>query len=160
MLPTCAVLFCVFLWNLFNWLPQRKKTHWTLEVRPAGSLLTRTERDFYSLLQPLLPQGTHLCMKVRLIDVVRPARRWDPTCKNKLIQKHVNFVLLEGGTLRPILVIELDDKSHEGSQRAKADRLKDEALRQSGIPFERVEVSGTYDLENLQRRIQESLVAA
>ena len=77
-------------------------------------------------------------------------------------QKHVDFVLCEPRTTRPLLVIELDDASHNSSDRRRAaDAAKDHACRTAGIPMLRVRAvgggGGGHDTQALARSMAERM---
>jgi very-short-patch-repair endonuclease len=68
---------------------------------------------------------------------------------------HVDFVLCEPRTTRPVLVVELDDRRHRQPGRARLDAWKDTALSAAGVPVLRVEARGAYDAGELARQIED-----
>ena len=58
---------------------------------------------------------------------------------------HIDFVLCEPTTTRPLLAIELDDRSHRSARSIERDRFKDEVLATGGVPVYRVPASQAYD---------------
>ena len=57
---------------------------------------------------------------------------------------HVDYALLNEDTQEIILVIELDDNSHETEKAKKRDIIKDNALKESKIEFIRIPDSKKY----------------
>ena len=51
---------------------------------------------------------------------------------------HCDFVLADARTLEPLLVIELDDKSHWQTDAQECDKFKDAVLDVAGVPLLRV----------------------
>jgi len=84
--------------------------------------------------------------KVRLADVVTcrmsPGRH-GPFAS--ISQKHLDFVLCDPKTLRIILAIELDDRSHDAEDRQKRDRFVDEVLDRAGVTLIRFQARARYD---------------
>ncbi len=87
-----------------------------------------------------LPPGCHLCPQVRLADLLAVTAR-DPRARtvalNRIASKSVDFVVVDVASGNPLLVVELDDRSHDRSDRCARDVLVDAALRVAGIPIVR-----------------------
>lgn len=114
------------------------------EILSKGQLLSRAEMNFFQALEEANEGRFKICLKVRAADLFRPIK--SKALLNTVSQKHADFVLCDWLTMTPVLVIELDDKSH-ASQRAKiADEVKDNALRQAGIKLLRIQAQRSYDL--------------
>ena len=97
-----------------------------------------------------------LLAHVRLADVVTP----EPFSRGGLAvvsQKHVDFLLCEPVTTRPLLVIELDGASHGSERQRDRDAAKDAACRSAGVPMLRVAVAGAYKPEALAQAMAERL---
>lgn len=67
--------------------------------------------------------------------------------------KCVDFVIVDHSTMQPLLVVELDDKSHERVERQERDRFVDEVLDSVGLPILHWPVEGWYNLTELSRAI-------
>jgi very-short-patch-repair endonuclease len=124
--------------------------------------LSKSERDFWQSLYHAVRGKYRIFCKVRLADIAIPRhsgreeRRWF----NKIGRYHVDFVICEPKTTAPLLVIELDDRSHRSARRRERDAFKDAVLAAAGIPLYRVRVQGTYDSSELRRQIQRLIVGA
>jgi hypothetical protein len=122
-------------------------------------LLTRAERAFFEVLVRAVPSSLHVFAKVRLADLVWIPRR-DPHRRghlNRVLQKHIDFVLCERGKVAPVLAIELDDSSHQWPGRIELDEFVSEALRAAGLPLVRVPARRSYSLKEIEQMISESL---
>jgi very-short-patch-repair endonuclease len=119
--------------------------------------LTPAETVFYRCLVELYGTVAVVCPKVRLGDLIQPRRDLDSkrfwSAFNRVLAKHVDFVLLRPEDLTVIGVIELDDRSHERQDRADRDQFVDEALRQGGIPICRIKNRRQYDLNALCQQL-------
>ncbi|WP_145358661.1 DUF2726 domain-containing protein [Alienimonas californiensis] len=115
--------------------------------RRVAFLLSPAERRFYSVLNDAKGEGQTVFSKVRLADLVEVPRENSNyiTYFRKVSQKHVDFVICEDRTMRPLAVVELDDRSHRTAKARKADAVKDEALTAAGIPIVRIRAAMQYD---------------
>ena len=87
-----------------------------------------------------LPPSLHICPQVRLADLVsvRPAEAAQHRAAlNRVASKSVDFVVIDTAG-RTLLVVELDDRTHNRADRRERDRLVDAVLGQGGIPVRRV----------------------
>jgi Protein of unknown function (DUF2726) len=104
-----------------------------------GPLLTAPERAMLRLLRLELPHH-EIFANVRLTDVIdihRKHRGFERRRRfMKISQYHLGFVVCDA-QMNVVAAIELDDASHDTSQRARRDRLKDECLAAAGIPLKR-----------------------
>jgi very-short-patch-repair endonuclease len=66
------------------------------------------------------------------------------TYRNKIDRKHADFVLCAPDDLAPLLVIELDDSSHDRLERRERDFFVDAALDVAGLPILRVPAQHAY----------------
>ena len=103
-------------------------------------LLTAWELAALGEMRRELPGYFHICPQVRLADLMN-VQASDPsvrqTALNKVTSKSVDFVVVDTAG-RALLVVELDDRSHDREDRRDRDRLVDAVLGQCGIPIRRV----------------------
>ncbi len=118
-------------------------------------LFSPAETNFYRVLESVMDQeNQRLIAKVRLADVIYVKSAAKKLAEsNKIRSKHVDYVLLDRETMAPVLVIELDDKSHNRADRQARDRFVDAALASAGLPILRVKVSQSYDTAALREQI-------
>ncbi len=76
-------------------------------------------------------------------------QRW----RNKVGQKSVDFVVCEAGTLRPLVVIELDEPSHAKPERQTRDEDVEAILGAAKLPLLHVLTSRNYDTRELEAAI-------
>jgi hypothetical protein len=120
------------------------------------SVLTFRERILHSALRKALGNEYAILMKVRMGDFIylsnEPQDR--KSFVNQVICKHVDFLLCGKLRLQPLLVIELDDSSHNAPDRIERDRIKNDILDAVGLPYLRIELQKTYDPAQLQTQIK------
>lgn len=97
-------------------------------------LLTKNEWYEYRKLRQLAEsKGLQICPKVRLLDLIEP-RRGDPKYKTlfyKIQAKHVDFVICDQN-LYVKAILELDDNSHNQTNRKERDEFVDLILKDVG----------------------------
>lgn len=99
-------------------------------------VLTKREYDFYKKLKPLADEcGLNIYTKVRLADLIEPKPKSENPlwmeCFNKIKAKHIDFALADDDT-NIIVLIELDDSSHERPDRIERDDFVNAVLKNTG----------------------------
>lgn len=132
-----------------------------LPYRRAQGILTKGERAAWIPLSIAIEGRFQLFCKVRLADVVEcpPVRPGQPHWFKRIRGYHVDFVVCELGSTAPLLVIELDDRSHLSSRSIERDRHKDEVLRAAGVPILRIRAQQAYSPDELLKQITKLIVA-
>jgi very-short-patch-repair endonuclease len=129
----------------------------SLPYRRVESLLSATERSFYEALLPAVGDDWRIFMKVRLLDLIHVPRGTAEARRhrNRVMSKHVDFVLCAPDTLAPMLVIELDDATHDRPDRQARDAFVDRALETAGLPILHIRVQRRYAADDLSVRINQ-----
>jgi hypothetical protein len=124
------------------------------QYRAAGPVLTAAELRFFHALNASIDPSHYVLAKVRLIDLIEPlpglpapARK---AAKNRVIQKHVDFVICDRESMRPIAALELNDKSHDRPDRKQRDNFMTAAFSDAGVPLHFVPVRRTYEPDQLR----------
>ena len=135
--------------------------YWRWSRRPPPSyvradFLTATEREFYAvLIEAVEERELQLISKVRLADLVVPNPELAPDDRlrafNRVRSKHVDFVVCRD--MEPLLVIELDDPSHQRPDRIERDEFVDDALEQCNLPILHIPTAKSYDAKTLGKQI-------
>ncbi len=131
--------------------------HSALSYRTVPSLLTPTEAHFYQTLCTAVGPLAVIQCKVRLADLLI-APRHDLTAFRRVSQKHVDFVLCERGSLKPLIAVELDDRSHEREDRRRRDQFVDAVYASAGLPLVHVQVQSVYNAAELLAQLQPFLI--
>ena len=117
-----------------------------LPYRARGKLVTKSELRFYKSLYKAVQDDFEIFAMVRIADLLQVEkgtpnyRKW----LNKILAKHVDFVLCDPGSLEPRICIELDDRSHQRPDRIERDAFVDHAFESAGLPLLRIEVQKSY----------------
>ena len=121
-----------------------------LPYRTRDDFLSPAELSFFHVLMSLIWKKAVICPKVRLADVFFVARP-DRNLRyyNRIIQKHIDFLVCEPRTMRPVVGIELDDRSHKRADRQRRDRFVEEVFKAAGLPLVRISVQQSYTRSEL-----------
>jgi hypothetical protein len=121
--------------------------------------LTPTELDFFKALEQAVGGRWYIFPKVRIGDLLSVA---DGTQNAlgwfaRVSQKHVDFILADRKSVKPILVIELDDSSHQRPDRIERDEFVDSAFNAAGLGMLRIPAAMEYDANEVARRLKSAL---
>lgn len=120
------------------------------------------EKNFYELLRTALKNKYEIFSKVRMLDILKIKTKGKNyfIAKNKIAQKHIDFILCEPNTFEVLLAIELDGKMHNTTKQKEKDNAKDALLKRAGIPILRISTKHAYSVPELKRKIENSLSPA
>ena len=128
--------------------------------RKTDELLSPAERSFFGVLRQAVDSDLYIFAKVRLADLL-----WLPKDTkgrqaqlNRILSKHIDFVLCDASTTSPRLLVELDDSSHRKASRERRDAFVDEAVRAASLPILRVPAKRSYAPEQLRQLISPLLL--
>jgi len=116
------------------------------------TLLSDGEKAFYDVLSRAIEPDLKILVKVSLIDLIEIPKGTEKyqTWKNKVIQKHVDFVICKPIDLKVIAAIELDDKSHLSKKQIDRDIVKDKVFMAIKTPLIRIKAKSNYDKNELR----------
>jgi hypothetical protein len=137
-----------------NWLKSR---HASFSYKRQPALFSPAERSFLEVLEQVLGSEYRVFGKVRIADLIKPENgAGRHTALNRIVGKHVDFVVCNATDLSIIGVIELDDKSHNQDSRRRRDAFVDRAFASAGIPITRFPARAAYSLSASRESIQRS----
>jgi hypothetical protein len=114
--------------------------------------LSPAELSFFEVMHNAIDRRAVLCTKVALSDLFW-VKRDDPSryriYTNRIDRKHVDFLLCEPATMRPLAGIELDDKSHQREDRQERDAFVDQVFRAAGLPLVHIPAKRGYVVQEL-----------
>ncbi len=152
-----GVVAAVVLLVVFLLRPEKPK-----EILPyvPQPVLTNAELNFYRTLVQCIPRRATLLCKVRLADFLKVEDHDGSYLRyfGKISQKHADFLLVDGETTEPLLVIELDDSTHRRNQRTiESDAFKDRGYAAAGLPILRVKAARSYRRDEIATEIREAM---
>lgn len=109
--------------------------------------ISPAELNFLGVLRTVVDGHATLCTKVNLGDLF--CVKTDDQSRfriytNKIDRKHVDFLLCDAATMRPLVGIELDDKSHNRDDRRARDEFVDQVFKAAGLPLIHVPAKRAY----------------
>ena len=130
----------------------------SLPYRLRDDFLSPAEMTFYRALCSATGNRFVVCPKVNLGDLFFVARpNENQSYRNRIDRKHLDFLLCDPMTIRPVLGIELDDSSHKRASRQERDQLVDDVFKAAGLPLGHVRVHASYDVADLSRWLSQYL---
>jgi hypothetical protein len=126
------------------------------EIR--DDFLSPAELAFYRILAGTVQGRFTICPKVRLADIFYVSRPHENVAaRNRIQQKHVDFLLCDPTTLRPRLAIELDDASHQRPDRRDRDLFVDDVFQAAQLPILHIPAARSYSPVALSQQIHSVL---
>lgn len=114
------------------------------------------ELNFFFNLKSAVGDSAQIFSKVNLRDLFS-AKTNDNGKKrsytNRIDRKHVDFLLCDPKTLKPILGIELDDKSHQRADRQERDDFVNHVFEAANLPLMHLSVQKGYSQNELKSKI-------
>ena len=116
------------------------------------SLLTANELNFFKALITAVDSKLYISPKVRMIDFVSVIKGSDEyaTHRNKIISKHIDFLLCNNDTMAPVCAVELDDRSHKSEKVQERDALVNQIYEAVNLPIVRIQSQRIYSDENIR----------
>ena len=123
-----------------------------------GTLMTPAEQEFYCTLRSSLPvEHYQIFSKVRMADIVDVQKGMEKKSRtsalNRIISKHVDFLLCNPSDSTIYAVVELDDSSHSRQSQKRNDAFKNETFAACAIPLVRFPVKASYNPEEIVAQI-------
>lgn len=123
---------------------------------------SNAEASFYHLLRQMVGESALVFPHVALRDLVTITgiNKSDYyKYYNQIDRKQIDFLLVDAKNLKPMLVIELDDSSHQRPDRIERDQFVEKVLSVTKIPLARVPVKQAYDPKELGALFKKAMQA-
>lgn len=150
---------CLFAFlKLFDFFSGSRKSEESLPYRLRAGFLSPAELSFFKVLQQAVPAEYQICPKVNLGDLFYvPRSKESLSYLNKINRKHVDFVLCDASVVKPVLAIELDDRSHKRQDRQERDQFVDAVFAAAGLPLLHITAARGYQIAELTEMIETQL---
>lgn len=117
--------------------------------------MTETEKNFISYLKPLTDkQNLIILPQIPLQAIFKNINKKDITSFNKIKSKIIDFAIVDNNYNYKIF-IELDDYTHNRTDRVKRDIFINNLFNIYNIKLKRIKVQNNYNLEELEKLIKE-----
>ena len=122
-------------------------------------LISLPEHEFFDILVEILGSKYNIFTQVHLptiIDHKIKGQTWKSAFSH-INGKSVDFVICDKAYIKPLLAIELDDKSHDRLDRIERDGEVERMLREAGMPLLRFGNNGSFNKEEIKQLVLEKL---
>jgi very-short-patch-repair endonuclease len=138
--------------------PLAKKVAIEFPYQRRDWLMSEAEGSFFQVLELALPGDQYrLFGKVRVEDLISVKtgleRQTRQSFRNRIKSRHIDIVVVERKTFKPVWAIELDDKSHDSSKRQERDAFLDSAFEAAGLPLVRFKAKRSYTTADIQKTL-------
>jgi hypothetical protein len=120
------------------------------------TVLSHKEKSFYDSLLPITSKlGLTVFAKMRLADFINApvGNPFNEKLFYKISSKHVDFILCNSD-MKPVIVIEVDDKTHDRIDNKERDEFKNRLFKYVDIPLLRFR---QWRGDELEKQIEEAL---
>lgn len=136
-------------------LPKNINSKVTIKLPYAlrDDFLSDAELSFYKILEQVVGNKVTICPKVSLKDiffVTERDRSKNSTYMNKINRKHVDFLLCNTVTMKPLCGIELDDTSHNRQDRVERDIFVNDLFNSAGLQLVRFQNKRSYTISEIE----------
>ena len=123
------------------------------------NLMTSAEHDFFKVLAQILDDRFYIIPQVHLSEIilVNKYEKYYKTYLSKIDKKSVDYVVFNKDSFAPLLVIELDDSSHNLEKRMERDKFVEQLLDHIKLPLLRYRNQSSYDSNKILNDIKDKL---
>jgi predicted RNA-binding Zn-ribbon protein involved in translation (DUF1610 family) len=133
-----------------------KSTKIEYPYHQVDEFISPAELNFFFNLKTVIGDSAQIFSKVKLSDLFF-AKTGDfgknRSYTNKIDRKHVDFLLCDSKTLKPIIGIELDDKSHQRADRQERDDFVNHVFKAAKLPLLHISVQRSYSQSELKSQL-------
>ena len=154
-----VIMILLALIKVFSAQKKSGKIQYPYQAIPR--LFTPAERSFLGVLEQSLDPEYRVFGKVRVADVLEVKKGvsrsdWQRAF-NRISSKHFDFVVCRADNTSIVLLIELDDKSHNNPKQQDNDRFLDLATKAAAVPLLRVPCRKNYSTSEISSLIASHL---
>lgn len=125
------------------------------DYRKKICVMNKSERQMYKILQSILDNKFIVLSKVRIedfVDINQDNLPWGERqgLRGKIKSRHVDFLICEMETTKPLMAIEVDGKSHRSLKRQERDRFIHNLYEEIGLPLVKVAVGSNFTSEAMK----------
>lgn len=140
--------------TIFPFLKRANPTPEALPYCLRDDFLSVAEFSFYKVLLSLIGPRLTIQSKVRLADIFFVARPNENISHfNRITNKHLDFLVCDTLTMRPLFAVELDDSSHQRRDRQERDDFVESVCRVAGLPLLRFRAQREYNTKEIEVQI-------
>lgn len=122
-------------------------------------LMTKSEHEFFDILIDIAGDQYYIFPQIHLstfLDNKIVGQNWRAAFKH-INEKSVDYIICDKSYIKPIIAIELDDKTHEKDDRKERDYEVERILKEAGLILLRFKNNGFFNREEIKESISEKL---
>lgn len=138
-------------------LDQKKKALYNYKRRDF--LMSRAEHEFFDIFVDITRDQYYVFPQIHLstiLDNKVVGQNWKGAFRH-IDEKSVDYVVCDKAYIKPLLAIELDDRTHERDNRKVRDSEVERILSNANLPLLRFGNNGYFNKEEIQRLVLEKL---
>ena len=159
-----ALMLLALLLRMLDSQPQKNPDlgNSALPYQREQYLLTGHEKAFFDLLITAAPSDVYVCPQVGLSAIlkVRPGSKKRTSYQNRIHQKRIDYLICDKASLRSLVVVELDDSSHDSPKRQDRDTFLDDACKSAGLKILHFRGRQAFDPAKLQQTLHSAVSEA
>lgn len=126
----------------------------SLPYRIRDDFVSPAEASFCHVLSGVIKDQAVVCPKVGLGDIFFVTKSEGRLGhRNRIASKHVDFLLCDVNTMKPLVGIELDDSSHNRADRKERDEFVDKVFGAAALPLVHVKAQREYNVRDLATQV-------
>lgn len=162
LLITLAVLVLIILVVLRKIAPEvfsDVKNKSVYSYKRKDFLISRAEHEFFDILVEILGDQYYVFPQIHLSNILDNkvvGQNWKGAFRH-IDEKSVDYVICDKAYIKPLIAIELDDRTHEWESRKERDAEVRRILDEVGLPLLRFENHGNFNKEEIKLLVLEKL---
>jgi very-short-patch-repair endonuclease len=154
----CAIGYVIYTkpFNKIN-STEIKKALYSYQAKQY--FMTKSENDFFHMLNNVAGDRYFIFPQVHLSAIldekIKNGQNWNAAFKH-INGKSVDYILCDKQTSKPIYAVELDDYTHNYSNRQERDQEVERMFQSAGIPLVRFNDYKTLNQEDIAKRFIEA----
>ena len=140
--------------------PQNTKSKPLYNYKRKDFLITRAEHEFFDILIDVVGNQYYVFPQIHLCDILDNkvvGQNWKSAFRH-INEKSVDYVICDKAYIKPLLAIELDDSTHQRTDRKERDGEVERILSDAGLPLLRFGNHGNFNKEEIRKVILEKLI--
>ena len=143
--------------KIWEFSGKRNKSIYT--YRRKDFLMSRAEHELFDILVDVVGNQYYVFPQIHLPNILDNkivGQNWRGSFRH-IDEKSVDFVICDKAYIKPLLAIELDDRTHEQNDRKGRDKEVERILGEANMPLLRFENNRHFDKEEIKRLVFEKL---
>lgn len=151
-----VIVFALLVLSLLiEYFSAKREVPLGYQYRSKDSIMTGPERDFFKVLIEIVDNKYYVFPQVHLdafLNYKIPGQNWFGAFRH-IDEKSVDFLICDKINEKPLLVIELDDRSHEQPNRIERDREVERIFLGANLSIQRFSQDEARNKELVRRRL-------